>query len=61
MLVIDVVIVFVDVDEGVNSRVGSEDRVDVVVFVDVFEDVDVREGISPSASRCLDWALNSME
>jgi len=33
------VIVFVDVGEGVNRRVGSEERVDVVVFVDVLDDV----------------------
>lgn len=61
VLVIEAVIVLVEVLVGVTKRVGSEDRVDVVVFVDVFEAVDEREGIIPTASRCLDWALNSIE
>ena len=38
------VIVFVEVGEGVNKRVGSEDRVEVVVFVDVFDEVVERVG-----------------
>lgn len=38
------VIVFVEVGEGVNSRVGSEDRVEVVVFVDVLDVVAVLVG-----------------
>ena len=42
--VILVVIVFVDVGEGVNSRVGSEVLVDVVVFVDVLDEVVERVG-----------------
>lgn len=40
------VIVFVDVGEGVNKRVGHEDRVDVVVFVDVLDAVDDVVGIT---------------
>lgn len=39
-----VVIVFVEVGEGVNRRVGSEVLVDVVVFVDVLDDVVERVG-----------------
>lgn len=39
-----VVIVLVEVDEGVNRRVGSEDFVDVVVFVDVLDEVVERVG-----------------
>lgn len=42
--VILVVIVFVEVGEGVNRRVGHEERVDVVVFVDVFDEVAVLVG-----------------
>ena len=38
------VIVLVDVGEGVNRRVGSEDLVEVVVFVDVLEEVVERVG-----------------
>ena len=43
------VIVLVDVGDGVNKRVGSEDRVDVVVFVDVLEDVVERVGTTKFA------------
>lgn len=38
------VIVFVDIAEEVNRRVGSEDFVDVVVFVDVLDEVVERVG-----------------
>ena len=38
------VIVFVDVGEGVNKRVGHEDLVEVVVFVDVLDAVEVGVG-----------------
>jgi len=40
----EAVIVFVDVGEGVNRRVGNEDLVDVVVFVDVLDEVVERVG-----------------
>lgn len=39
-----VVIVFVEVGEGVNRRVGSEVLVEVVVFVDVLDEVAVLVG-----------------
>jgi hypothetical protein len=42
--VIEAVIVFVDVGEGVNKRVGNEDLVEVVVFVEVLEAVVERVG-----------------
>ncbi len=38
------VIVLVDVGEGVNKRVGHDERVEVVVFVDVLDDVAVLVG-----------------
>ena len=46
VVVIVDVIVFVEVGEGVNKRVGNEDRVDVVVFVDVLDAVDEVVGIA---------------
>lgn len=42
--VIVVVIVFVDVGEGVIALVGKDDLLSVVVLVDVFDCVAVEEG-----------------
>ena len=39
-----VVIVFVDVGEGVSALVGKDDLLSVVVFVEVFDCVAVEEG-----------------
>ena len=39
-----VVIVFVDVGEGVSALVGKDDLLSVVVLVDVFDCVAVEEG-----------------
>lgn len=53
MLVIDVVIVFVVVLEGVSNHVGAAERDDVVVLVEVLEDVDVLVGTALIISSCL--------
>lgn len=45
-----VVIVLVEVGDGVMRDVGNEERESVVVFVDVFDSVDVDVGIMPMAN-----------